>query len=202
MEVRNRLTIAIDCDDVLLDTIKTFLEEYEKRYGVAVPPSMCYSKDPSVWGVEDYSEALKRQYEIFSEVEFPPIPSSQEVLSRLSKNHDLWVLTGRHEDMAEMTQVSIDKYFPNIFTGIRFTGFLQGDNITKGLVCREIGAQVMVDDLPTHIESVIDEGGLREAIVFGDYPWNKDQKLGSVAVQCLDWLSVESEITRIASNGK
>ena len=115
MKERNRLTIAIDCDDVLLDTIKTSLEEYQKRYNVAISPDMCYSKDPSVWGVEDYSEALKRQYEIFSEVEFPPIPSSQEVLSRLSKNHDLWVLTGRHKGMAEMTKASINKYFPNNF---------------------------------------------------------------------------------------
>ena len=100
----------------------------------------------------------------------------------------------------KITQEPSYKYFPNIFTGVRFTGFLQGDDITKGLVCREIGAQVMIDDLPTHIESVIDEGGLREAIIFGDYPWNKDHKLGSVVVRCLDWLSVESEITRIARN--
>ena len=120
MKERNRLTIAIDCDDVLLDTIKTSLEEYQKRYNVAISPDMCYSKDPSVWGVEDYSEALKRQYEIFSEVEFPPIPSSQEVLSRLSKNHDLWVLTGRHKGMAEMTKASINKYFPNIFVFLCF----------------------------------------------------------------------------------
>ncbi len=194
------LIIAVDCDDVLLNTIEASLVEYEKRYGIKIPPDMCYSKDPSVWGVEDYSEALRRQYEIFSEVDFPPIPSSQEVLGRLSKDHDLWVLTGRHEDMAETTQASIDKYFPNIFTGVRFTGFLKDTNITKGSVCREIGAQVMIDDLPAHIDSVIDEGGLRKAIIFGDYPWNKDQKLGSMAVQCLDWLSVEDEIARIARN--
>ena len=102
--------------------------------------------------------------------------------------------------MGKCLNIYSTKYFPNIFTGVRFTGFLQGDDITKGLVCREIGAQVMIDDLPTHIESVIDEGGLREAIIFGDYPWNKDHKLGSVVVRCLDWLSVESEITRIARN--
>ena len=196
-----RLTIAIDCDDVLLNTIETCLKEYENRYGVVIPPDMSYSKDPSVWGVEDYSEALNRQYKIFSEVDFPPIFGSQDVLSRLSKEHELWVLTGRHEDMAEMTQASIDKYFPNIFTRVRFTGFLKGSNVTKGLVCREIGAQVMIDDLPTHIDSVIDEGGIKEAIIFGDYPWNKDQKLGSMAVHCLNWLSVEDEIARIARNG-
>ena len=200
METR-RLTIAIDCDDVLLDTIKTCLKEYKNRYGVTIPPDMAYSKDPSVWGVENYSEALSRQYKIFSEVDFPPISGSQDVLSRLSKTHELWVLTGRHEDMAEITQASIDKHFPNIFVGLRFTGFLQGSKVTKGSICREIGAQVMIDDLPTHIDSVIDEGGLREAIVFGDYPWNKDQTLGSVAVRCSDWVSVEKEIERIARNG-
>lgn len=194
-----RLIVAVDIDDVIFKTVAICQSEYEKRYGVFVPASECYSKDPVVWGVGDYPEAAKRLYEIFTATDFPPITGAQDVLRRLSRQHEIWAVTGRHEKLAVSTRTSIDRYFSGIFAGIKFTGFLDGGTITKGMVCREIGADVLIDDLPAHIESVLDEGGLQKAVIFGDYPWNQAEIVDPRAVHCVDWKAVEIKIKRIAN---
>ena len=61
-----RLIVAVDIDDVIFKTVAICQSEYEKRYGVFVPASECYSKDPVVWGVGDYPDAAKRLYQIFT----------------------------------------------------------------------------------------------------------------------------------------
>lgn len=49
-------------------------------------------------------------------------------------------------------------------------------------------------------ESVLDEGALRKAVIFGDYPWNQAEIVDLRAVHCVDWKAVEIEIERIAND--
>jgi hypothetical protein len=92
----------------------------------------------------------------------------------------------------------LDKYFPGCFTSIEHTNYFhQSKSRSKGEVCQQIGADVLVDDHIVHGESVLSHG-VERVIVFGNYPWNASDKLVQGMIRCNDWSAVEQEIERMS----
>ncbi|OYW84148.1 hypothetical protein B7Z17_04555 [Candidatus Saccharibacteria bacterium 32-49-10] len=103
-----------------------------------------------------------------------------------------------------MTKRMLDNHFTDCFSSVEHTNFYASasDQIfkrSKGEVCRKIGANILIDDYVLHGESVISEAALKNVVVFGDYPWNKNDILLPGMVRCFDWQSTIREVERIAS---
>lgn len=197
-----KLTIAIDCDDVLVPSAQWIVDEYKARYGVDVSLDNFYSNDPATWGVSKNQIAVKRVADILASDKYarlPPFPDAIEPVHRLSSYHDLYLVTGRTLRLESVTQLMIDTYFKGCFISMEHTSDFEGGR-SKGEVCRELGIDTLIDDHTEHIESVLTVGGVREAIIFGQYPWNTHQQLTQGVVRCSDWAEVEREIERIASD--
>jgi hypothetical protein len=105
-------------------------------------------------------------------------------LRALSKRYEIAFVTSRPVSWEDATHVYIESKLKGIAAGIHFTEKREG--ISKGLICRELGAVWHIDDNPDHCQSVIDEG--IKAILFGEYGWQYRTVEG--AIPCKDWAAV------------
>lgn len=193
--------IAIDCDDVLVQTAGLVINNYNAKYGTNLILAEFYGRDMDRWHAASQKVASQRVRDILLEsddnLQVPGSDAIETVLS-LAKTHELHLVTGRDDVFKPMTQLLADKYFPGCFKSIEHTNyFVEGKKRSKGEVCKMLGADLLVDDHVEHVRSVLD-AGLREVIVFGDYPWNRNEALPDGAMRCNSWREVLEEVNRIA----
>lgn len=199
-----RLVIAIDCDDVLVPSAQDVITAYNNQFGTDLTLTDWYKPVTySQWGTSEEGVAIARVHEYmrsFEHAQLIPDPKAVMAVRELVKHHELHLVTGRPEYMEATTMKMLGIYFPGYFQSIEHTNFhAVGDkkSRTKGEVCAQIGANILIDDHIVHGESVI-EAGVQRVMVFGDYPWNRREALPRGMVRCYDWKSVLREIDEFA----
>jgi 5'(3')-deoxyribonucleotidase len=195
MATMQHLIIAIDCDDVLVPTATAILAHYNKTYGANITLPQLYSKDPAVWKVDDYADAVKRVQAYLNTPEYlnlPPFKEAIDVLAKLSKRYEIHVVTARHDALAEATKRVLAEHFPDVFRSIEFTNHFGATARTKAQVCQEIGADLLIDDHLTHAEAVAQCG--INVLLFGDYPWNQAETLHENVERVRDWDEVAQRL--------
>lgn len=205
---REKLIWAIDCDDVIVPTAQVIADAYNDRYGTSLTLGNFYSHDDEgAWGVVSAQEAITRVSKLLrSGVAADAIPSQEtiEALMELASKDELHMVTGRQSFLEGVTHHMLETYLPGVFRTVEHTNYFVEDGSdstsrTKGEVCAAIGADVLIDDHIAHGVSVL-ESGLEEVIIWGEYPWNRSQKLGRGMVRCVVWEEVFRERERILAN--
>ncbi|MFA5651783.1 MAG: hypothetical protein WC933_00235 [Candidatus Paceibacterota bacterium] len=123
--------------------------------------------------------------------EAKPLPYSQEVLKKLKKNNELFIITARAYDIKKETEDWINKHFPNIFSGIYFTSQFAKDKtqtITKKKVCDDLDIDIFIEDDINNILECI--GSNRKAFLI-DYPWNQTDKLPPNVIRVKSWKEID-----------
>jgi 5'(3')-deoxyribonucleotidase len=187
-----RQTIAVDCDDVLVETAPLILAHYNKMYGTHLELKDMYSRDLRVWDVPDAATAIARVEEYLKTDEYRralPLREAIDVTKQLARYHELHIVTGRTEYLAVATQDMLDQYFPGIFQSIEYTGFFGDKACSKADVCRHLGADLLIDDHLHHAEAVANVG--IGVLLFGDYPWNRADKLPANMRRVKDWYEIK-----------
>jgi len=197
-----RLIIAIDCDDVLIPTAEAIIAAYNRDYGTNLQLKDFYSTARhEAWGTNDEKVAIDRVGLFLRSEEHARIKPDLEAIAavgRLALKHELHLVTGRSDYLESITKAMLGRYFPECFTSIEHTNYFEGQRKrSKGEVCAQLKADVLIDDHIAHGESVL-ASGLKEVIVFGDYPWNQAQSLPQGMTRCADWQVTEEEIGRIS----
>jgi 5'(3')-deoxyribonucleotidase len=203
------LVIAIDCDDVLTDTLPKVVHDYNERYGTNVELQHMYREFDEVlapFGVQNVQEAIQRLHSIYRQKGYyealQPVAGAVEAIKKLANKHELHVVTGRQSFLEAATKHTLDTYFPGAFTSVEHTNYYKDDTEThavtrsKAEVCLEIGTDILIDDHVVHCEDVLN-AGVKEVILFGDYPWNKRDKLVPGVRRCNNWSDVLTEVERI-----
>ena len=194
-----RLVIAVDCDDVLVRTTPYFVHAYTQTYGGAVTLDRAHDADYGMWGTDKLT-LEKRLAELMETDEYKSIsPTAEEVevLSEMSRHHELHVITARRPHERELTQHMLDTYLPGVFTSLELVGFTG----SKGEVCQRIGADVLIDDNLRHLEDAVREGLPQSgALLFGDYPWTAYESIPEGLTRCLNWADVAKEIQDLAQH--
>lgn len=187
-----RKIIAIDCDDVVVETSPNILKYYNKTYGTHIELKNLYSEDNTYWGVTTTGEAIRRVEEYLKTDEYRRIPPFKETvasIAKLAKHHELHIVTGRSEFLAVATETMLEQYFPGMFASIEYTGMFANRPRSKADVCAEIGADLLIDDHLGHAKSVAKRG--IDVLLFGDYPWNQMETLPAHIRRAKDWIAVE-----------
>lgn len=155
------MKIAIDLDDVLSNSVEALLLFYNKNYEPIVKKSDLGKY--SYWGfLGDTREAANKKYFEFTKSgEFTnskPLKGAQEAVKKLSKRHDLYVITGRPYFTKRKTEEWLNKFFPGSFKKVYFTNRRRNMNNfsaywgkPKAVICDEIGAEVLIDDLAEYV---------------------------------------------------
>lgn len=176
--------VAIDCDDVVVETTPVLVRSYNKAYGTDLRLEDAYSTDLERWGVPDQETAVRRWQSFLNTDVFLGLEPTQEavdVIHELGRVHDLHIVTGRSDFIEEATLRMLERHFPDIFRSVVLTNYFNvPDGVSavvsrpKNEVCVELGADYLIDDHLHHAE--ITAPSVEEVFLFGNYPWNQTDR--------------------------
>jgi 5'(3')-deoxyribonucleotidase len=192
-KVMTKPVIAFDCDDVIVATGMHLVEQYNKLHGTHVRHQDFYSKDyESIWEASPETVAHDLFTYLLSDEysDLAPMTGAAEVLRKLAQTYTIYIVTGRPDFTEEATEKWVNKHLPNIFEQIVFTNFFKtpdskGGLRTKADVCKEHGAEWLVDDHLHHIHNVAEQG--ITGLLFGDLPWEQLTEPLPNVVKIKDW---------------
>lgn len=202
-----RLRIAIDIDDVLAENAIGFVAFSNERWGTRLSIDDYSEHWSEMWRVD--SEEAERRAHVFHDSGiikgYAHVGGAEEVLRNMSQVHHLMITTSRRLQVQSDTLLWIEEHFPGIFasSAVYFSGLWDtvhegSHKLTKTELITQINADVLIDDQLKHCLAVSETG--RNAILFGDYTWNRADNLPDRVVRCRSWSEVEVEIERIASS--
>ena len=187
-----RKAIAIDVDDVLASHVEAFILFSNSNYGTNLQISDYDDQWVHMWQVE-HEEISRRKAEFHQPANVAAFEFKEEAraaLAVLASNYDLYVVTARPKELVEITHQWLEKHLPGVFKGVHFVPIWEPDNtITKADICKQLGAEYLIDDMPRHC-AVVAEAGI-QAILFGEYGWNKHGLTPGVT-RCRDWKEVSA----------
>jgi 5'(3')-deoxyribonucleotidase len=193
----NKPIIAVDVDDVLTDSAQAIvhfsnqkwrtnltLEDYDEHWG-------------DMWKA-DNAEWYKRADQIFAAkiLQGQPLNRAVEVLTGLSGAYELVITTSRVRPIAEDTRQWLEENFAKLFGKVHCAGIWEEDSphmdkakATKAHLLQAVGASYLIDDQPKHCLAAAELG--ITALLFGDYPWNRNDVLPKGVTRVKDWEEVE-----------
>jgi uncharacterized HAD superfamily protein len=193
----NKPVIAVDVDDVLAAERDAVREFVNATYGTSHTEED-YSVDGSyarywerVWGVD--SEEGGKRYQAYLEahekIGHQTVDGAIKAINKLKKNYNLAVITSREDVLIDTTHSWLEKHFPKTFSHIEFAVVWSKDySVSKARIAKELKASYIVDDNPDHC-NLAQEGGI-QALLFGDYGWNRNAKLTEGIIRVKNWQEV------------
>ncbi len=185
-----RQTIGVDIDDVIAAHIPAFIAYSNKHFGTNLTDDQYNNNWPELWKL-DYDVMLKRAGEFHKETisNYERIADADVVLKKLSKKYKLVIITARHQYSIEATHEWIAKHYKGIFDETHFVPIWEpGNTITKADICRQIGADYLIDDLPHHCNLAAEVG--IKALLFGNYAWSAEQIVHPDVMRVANWKEV------------
>lgn len=184
--------IAIDIDDVIAANALGFVEYSNKKYGTHLTTDDYQEHWGEMWKTE-HEETERRATEYHQSghiATYGMIEGASDALKQLKKRFKLIVITTRRNSINKLTKEWIDRYYPNIFDDIIFSGFFDSPtkesiNMTKGDLAKGVGADYLIDDQLKHVRSAAEIG--IKGLLFGEYLWNKTDLLPENVVRVKSW---------------
>lgn len=190
-----RPVIAVDVDDVLASFALDFVSFSNTRWGTNLTVDQYDEHWGKMWQV-DNNEVQRRSDEFHASDTVTGMShhkAAEPVLKRLAESHELIIVTSRRRAIAEATERWLSEKFPSMFSRVIFAGMWDTNAsnrhvMTKADIYREIEAEYVIDDQLKHCLAASDNG--IKAILYGEYPWNKTDRLPALVTRCHDWLEV------------
>lgn len=189
-------TIAVDVDDVLAQSAKGLTAFSNRQWGTNLAPMDYDEHWANMWGVD--IEEVKKRTQVFHDSgivrNYEPMEGAVDVLLWLKNRYNLVILTSRGSAIRQDTRDWVDTYYPNIFTEVHLSGIwddiaLHKYEVTKTDICKQIGAEYLIDDQLKHCLSANDAG--ITSLLFGDYKWNYTSKLPRSIVKVTSWNDIK-----------
>ncbi len=193
--------VALDIDDVLLNTMSALFGYYNKVYGTSLTEQHYYTKDVDALGVSDYAEAAARFEDYLTSTEFKeitPLPEAVSAIKDLNQYFAFIAVTSRPFLMQEATASWLEEHFGPAISQVRFTHFIMTarkdrpkEALSKIDVCKEINAQYMIEDHLYHAVPVA-EAGIKVFLI--NQPWNQTDVLPVHAKRVAGWKDIERQL--------
>jgi 5'(3')-deoxyribonucleotidase len=196
--MKNKLSIAVDIDDVLANSTDALRLFVNQKHGVDLTEEH-YRIEAQYWGFYesvwnqhgiDPTDLLREFHgrQVADQSDIRPVPGAPEATEKLSKVYDLVPMTSRPPEMQEETQKWLALQFDGNFSEAPiFIGFGPEAKRTKGEVCEQLGIKYLVDDNIDHCNTALARG--IGAVLFGNYGWNR--KIPEGLVRCATWKEAE-----------
>lgn len=189
--------IAVDVDEVLSASAEGFVNYSNDKWGTNLTIEDYDEHWSKMWQITE--EETNERWRIYNDERiintYGVFLEALEVLQTLAEDYTLVVATSRPKVLSADTKIWIEKNFPGVFSNVHFSGIYdngatEGSHmVSKADMCLEIGADYLIDDQPKHCAGVAKVGV--EAILFGDYPWNRYVETPNGVTRCKDWRAVQ-----------
>jgi 5'(3')-deoxyribonucleotidase len=182
-----KLVIAVDCDDVLVETGQQLLDHYNRLHGTTITG---YTEIWKAVSTEATRAARDTYIDSDEYLASQPTQDAVRVLTKLNETSELHIVTGRPSFMQDVTLAWLERHLPDIFRTVIFTDFFKATGArSKADICAEIGADYLIDDHIHHCQAVAETGV--HALLFGNYLWNKDFEATDMIQRVSGWADVE-----------
>lgn len=188
--------IAIDIDDTIADSTESLRLKVNKQLAIDLPQE-AYRINADYWGYYErvweahdvsglsYDDLTKEMVDDQSHV--PLLPSAELAIYQLAEQYEIVLITARDKSWEAATRRWLADNLGGKVAEVYFTSAHKDKrDMTKGQLCRHLGAKVLIDDNVEHCQSALDEG--IEAILFGQYGWHHTAPKSMRC--CKDWQSV------------
>lgn len=174
-----RLKVAVDVDEVLGQFLVELNGFCQERYGMShnVEDYHVYHF-ATVWGCsqETSSHIVHEFFESSNFQQLPLVPGAFEALCEMQAWCDLHVVTSRQHVIQDITVEWLSTHYPGIFTSIKFGNHYarEGPTRKKSDLCKEIDADVLIDDNPDYAIDCAASG--IHVILYNwqnGYPWSR-----------------------------
>lgn len=197
----NKITIAIDIDDVLAEGTNALIDVVNSRYGLALSQGDYHAVGGNfngyyerVWathgvdGIVSYAELADEMAADQSHI--PLLPGADFAINELSKRFHIVLITARPESWIKATRRWLARHFDAGDIEVYFAGntvsAAQKTALSKGKQAKLLNAKLLIDDNVNNCQSAMDEG--IEVILFGEYGWQGDAP--ERMMRCKDWPAV------------
>ncbi len=187
------MRIAIDVDEVLADQLSGLIAFHNAEYGTTLQRGdFATYRFWETWGGtrEEAIEKTRAFHQSSAAAHIAPVVGAQDAVQKLSRQHELIVVTARWNDIAAETQQWIAEYFPQAFSQFHFANHYALDGSperTKLEICQEIGADLLIDD---SLSNVTDMAYAGKRGILLDYPWNQSDELPQGVLRARSWSEV------------
>lgn len=190
-------TIAVDIDDVLASSAEDFVIFSNQRWGTHLTVADYNEHWADMWqvSIDEVRKRTQEWYDAKLVAVYAPKDNAKSTLIKLAKRFKLVVATARAVELQKDTLDWIDKHYSNIFSEVHHAGIwdsitMGGYQATKTELCKQIGADYLVDDQLKHCLSA-NEAGIK-TVLFGDYSWNRKDDLPKSIYRAMNWNEVLS----------
>jgi uncharacterized HAD superfamily protein len=188
--------IAVDIDDVLAFHAKAMVAYSNRVLGTNLTLDTYTEHWSLMWQV-DHDETERRAiayHQTDDMAHYEHHEDADEVLRKLAQKNRLIIVTARRKEVTEITKNWINKHFNGIFEAIHHAGIFDTKitdgsfSATKAGLCQQLGVEYLIDDQSKHCNAASELG--IKTIMFGDYPWNHNDKLHPGIMRCNNWSEV------------
>jgi len=181
------MIIAIDLDDVLAASLIEFMDFHNKNYGTKLK-----KKDFTAYYLTEIMDISREEENkrvgLFDKSEhsnnIKPIDGSQKAISSLNKKHKLIIVTSRPEGLEKKTRECLLKYIPEIKEIYFIRKDYTGHKKTKAEVCKEIKADVIIED---NLGYALECANAGIKVFLMDYPWTKTKEKNKRVIRVRSW---------------
>lgn len=192
--------IAVDLDDVLSQTNETMRLHVNEQYGAShtkddyLVPGSYLEYWETIWKMTTQEGDVRYQSykKIRNSPAMKPVKGALSVLRAMKQRYRLVIVTSRSKADSSATEAWLQQhYYPDIFEGIEYVpgSYLQEAEVTKAMICRQMGVEYLIDDALEHCEPAAAEG--ITCVLFGEYGWNKYEVLPPNVVHLKSWPDIE-----------
>lgn len=193
------MRIGVDLDDVLAELLigldKYHNEIYQTNFSLEDHTDFDLSK---LWKCSK-EEMRKRVYDFYDSdfviEEVKPLEGAVEVVDKLSKKHDLILITSRPDFLKQRTVDWLERYFTGKFREIFFTSQFATKNVskTKGDLCLELGINLMIEDC---LEYARDCASKNIDVLLVDRPHNQTKNLPEKIRRVKNWWEIDEILAK------
>lgn len=184
------MKIGVDMDEVIAEFLFSFLEFHNEAYGTDVAKDQV----PDYFGLEQLlgctTDEVKERILAFHETQhfsdIKPVEGAKDAITKLKRDHDLFIITARQDSVAEKTMRWLEVHFPDIFSGVHFMNHFSNDNVerSKREICDAIGIDIMIEDSLRYAEEIVTE---HRPVFLLDRPWNRCDDLPPGITRVSSW---------------
>ena len=141
--------IAIDIDEVLVPFLPALSRFYTHQTNIKVRPQARHSYHyASLFNITEgeASDLVKEFYDTSFHANLRAIRGSKEMVKKLSEKNTLIAVTGRQTYAREPTEELLKNNFRDSFTDIIYCDHFTPNSRSKGEVCKQICADLLIDD--------------------------------------------------------
>jgi 5'(3')-deoxyribonucleotidase len=176
---------------VLAAHIEAFIEFSNKHNDTHLTPDDYSEHWGEVWAINH--DAVERRALEFHTPEivgnFGVIDEAERALRSLKKHSDLIVVTARPKHTIDTTNIWLKQHFQGVFSDVHFVPVWEPNNkVTKADICKNIGADYLIDDLIRHCNVAADSG--ITALLFGEYGWKQREEIHPEVIRVKNWQEV------------